>query len=130
MVKIVVATHGELGKAILESGNMLFPVENDVVAVGLYPEMNPEDFGKELEIACEVPDGYSGVLVFADILGGTPFNQSLILSCERSDMRVVPGINLPMLLEAFINREAMDFDALVAAVISAGKEGIQEAKLN
>ena len=45
-----------------------------------------------------------GVLVFCDLLGGTPFNQSMLISQDVDNVEVVAGTNLPMLIELVMTR--------------------------
>ena len=49
-------------------------------------------------------DTTDGVLVFCDLLGGTPFNQAMIIAQSYSNVEVVTGTNLPMLLETLGSR--------------------------
>ncbi len=47
-----------------------------------------------------------GVLVFTDLLGGTPFNQSMMIAQDVDNVEVLTGTNLPWLL-SFCSSAAM-----------------------
>lgn len=70
--------------------------------------------------ACE------GVLVFVDLLGGTPFNQSMLVSADVDNMAVVAGTNLPMLVELIMTRSFGDptLGELVEKAVQVGKDGV------
>ena len=58
---------------------------------------DPEDFRTRLQEAVKEVDTGEGVLVFADLLGGTPCNQSAFVLNEQ--VTVLTGMNLPMVME-------------------------------
>lgn len=67
-----------------------------------------------------------GVLVFVDLLGGTPFNQSMLVSADVDNMAVVAGTNLPMLVELIMTRSFGDptLGELVEKAVQVGKDGV------
>lgn len=68
-----------------------------------------------------------GVVVFCDLLGGTPFNQSMMCASQIDNVAMVCGANLPMLIEALFARmsnEAATVDELVSAAVNAGKDAV------
>ena len=66
-------------------------------AVVLNTQDDPEDFRGRLQEAVKEVDTGEGVLVFADLLGGTPCNQSAFVLNEQ--ITVLTGMNLPMVME-------------------------------
>ena len=66
-----------------------------------------------------------GVLVFVDLLGGTPFNQSMLVSADVDNMAVVAGTNLPMLIELIMTRsDSSELGELVEKAVQVGKDGV------
>ena len=51
MVGIILATHGDFAKGILQSGSMIFGDQPNVAACTLQPSMGPEDIKKQMEDA-------------------------------------------------------------------------------
>ena len=69
-------------------------------------------------------------LVFVDLLGGTPFNQAMMISQDIADVEVVTGTNLPMLIELLLTRGAgSTLEELAGQAVEVGKAGIVHKKL-
>ena len=69
-------------------------------------------------------------MVYADLLGGSPFKAAMMDSVAFENVEVVVGTNLPMLIEiAMFRGFASDAKAVVTQSLSAGKEGIQHVVL-
>mgnify|MGYP000696651858 CR=1 FL=1 len=49
MVGIILATHGDFAKGILQSGSMIFGDQPNVAACTLQPSMGPEDIKKQMD---------------------------------------------------------------------------------
>ena len=66
-----------------------------------------------------------GVLVFVDLMGGTPFNQSMLLTSQLDNIAVVAGTNLPMLIDIVMARtDTSTLAELVDEAVTVGKEGV------
>ena len=50
MVGIILASHGELAKGILQSSEMIFGQQDNVAAVTLQPTEGPDDIRKKMEV--------------------------------------------------------------------------------
>ena len=72
-----------------------------------------EEFDKKLNALIEKVDSGDGVIIFTDLLGGTPFNRCVPLISETID--VFTGMNLTIVLEQLTRRIAdnYDFDSLL-----------------
>ena len=100
MVGIILATHGDFAKGILQSGSMIFGDQPNVAACTLQPSMGPEDIKKQMEDAIAGFENQDEVLIMVDLWGGTPFNQANGLIAGHEDKwAIVAGLNLPMLKE-------------------------------
>src|SRR5579859_2526454 len=105
MIGIVVATHGEFGASLLSTLRTILGESEGVVSVPLDPQDSLESFQSKLEKALmSVDPNGSGTLVMVDMLGGTPFNVSIRLATQKK-VKVLTGVNLPMLLKALSHRE-------------------------
>ena len=75
-------------------------------------------------------DQTDGVLIFCDLMGGTPFNQSMMITAEQDNVQVVAGTNLPMLIDIVMARMPESTIAdLVAEAVEVGKEGVCHMEL-
>ena len=127
MVGIIIASHGQFAKGILQSGSMIFGEQEDVKAVTLMPSQGPDDLRAELQEAIASFSNQDQVLFLVDLWGGTPFNQVNNLFEEHKDKwAIVAGLNLPMLIEAYASRLSMDSAQEIAAhIIDTAKEGVK-----
>lgn len=98
MIGIVLLSHGALSEALLETASEIVgPIEGArCFAVQRSERLSDveERLGREIRRA----DQGDGVLVLADMFGGTASNVALQL-VGRYRVEVVTGVNLPMLLK-------------------------------
>ncbi|MCI1295248.1 MAG: mannose/fructose/sorbose PTS transporter subunit IIA [Pediococcus pentosaceus] len=127
MVGIIITSHGEFAKGILQSGSMIFGEQEDVKAVTLMPSEGPDDIRAKLQEAVASFSNQDEVLFLVDLWGGTPFNQVNNLFEEHKDKwAIVAGLNLPMLIEAYASRLSMESAQEIAAhIIETAKEGVK-----
>lgn len=127
MVGIILASHGDFAKGILQSGEMIFGTQPDVKAVTLQPSEGPGDIRAKMEEAITTFENPEQVLFMVDLWGGTPFNQtSGLINGHEDTWAVVTGLNLPMLIEAFASRMSMESAQEIAAhVYGVAKEGVR-----
>lgn len=69
-------------------------------------------------------DQGDGVLVLTDLFGSTPANVATALSLRHPHMRVVSGVNLPVLLRA-LNYASLDLDAVTEKALQGGRDGVR-----
>lgn len=109
MVSIILASHGEFAKGILESAQMIFGDQEQIAPVTFMPNEGPDDLKAKLDEAVKSFGEDPEVLFLVDLWGGTPFNQANIVYEELGEKSaIVAGMNLPMLLEALGSRMGMD----------------------
>lgn len=127
MVGIILASHGDFAKGILQSGEMIFGTQPNVKAVILQPSEGPDDIRAKMEEAITTFENPEQVLFMVDLWGGTPFNQtSGLINGHEDTWAVVTGLNLPMLIEAFASRMSMESAQEIAAhVYGVAKEGVR-----
>ena len=127
MVGIILASHGDFAKGILQSGEMMFGTQPNVKAVTLQPSEGPDDIRAKMEEAITTFENPEQVLFMVDLWGGTPFNQtSGLINGHEDTWAVVTGLNLPMLIEAFASRMSMESAQEIAAhVYGVAKEGVR-----
>ena len=65
------------------------------------------------------------ILVFADLVGGTPFRTAVEVGYPRGNVTVIGGSNLPMLLEVAMARKfEEDVEELTKTALETGKEQV------
>lgn len=127
MFNILLVSHGNLSKEFLNTCELITGKQKDIEAISLYEGESREDFGKKVLDAAERLYTEDGLLVLADLYGGTPCNMSVIeLLNKYEKVEILSGLNLSMLLEVALNRS--NLQESVNSIISSGKEGIIDVK--
>ncbi|KRN09517.1 PTS sugar transporter subunit IIA [Liquorilactobacillus mali] len=124
-MKLILASHGPLAKAILASAELIIGKIDDVATFSLTKEMGPKDLEKELSEEIEKTDD-TDIILGLDLLGGTPSNVSVALLAKYPNLEVLTGINLPMIIEYGNQKMLGQLD--VAHLISMGTSGINNVK--
>jgi len=125
MIGIVLAAHGPLPGAFLESTSMVLGDLPQVESISLMPGDSLEGLVDRLQAAVNEVNTGDGVLILLDMFGGTPANAAAFLTQQTNDLCAVTGVNLPMLLEIFMARMSTDrLESLAEMAFSAGQAGI------
>jgi mannose/fructose/sorbose-specific phosphotransferase system IIA component len=125
VIGVVLAAHGPLPAALMESLGMILGEMEQVVTLSLMPGDSLEGLIERMRQSIQQVDTGQGVLVFLDLFGGTPSNAAALLTQEMQGVYAVTGVNFPMLAEVFMLRMSSDdLQELVSTAVSAGKSGI------
>lgn len=127
MAGILIIAHAPLASALKEFAKHVYgEVPNRLVAVDV---MAHEDAKLTLERAVEAAQAIkseNGLLVLTDIMGATPANVANRLAHKaefNGRVRVIAGVNLPMLMRA-ISYRADSLDSAMQKAMHGGQQGI------
>lgn len=123
MIGLVIATHGTLGESLLETAEMIVGPIARARAVSLSREQSPEDLVRQLERAIAAVEVGGGVLVAADMFGGTPANVAMTLLAPGR-VELLTGVNLPLLLKFVSYRERCSLAELAELLKEHARDGI------
>ena len=125
MIGLLVTGHANFGSGITSSVNLIAGEQEAYKYVDFLPTYSTEDLTCELTKALDELKDCEGIIIFTDLMGGTPFNVSAQLGHGKDNIRIVAGTNLPMLVEIVMSRKFMDdLDGLVESVLETGKEQV------
>jgi PTS system ascorbate-specific IIA component len=68
-------------------------------------------------------DAGEGVLILTDLYGSTPANVAVSLLALHERLRVIAGLNLPMLLRA-LTYASLDLDTVAEKALQGGRDGV------
>lgn len=122
-VNILLITHDGIGKTLLASAIKTLgfcPLTAELLPIPL--DCDPEAKTGEARIKVNALNDGEGVLLLTDIYGSTPSNIACSLLSE-DNVRVISGINLPMLIRV-LNYPTLSMEELILKAVSGGKEGI------
>lgn len=125
MFGIILISHGELAAEFLNTCTLIAGVQKNIEAVGLYSDESREDMQSKLKAAADRLYTEEGLLILADLYGGTPCNAAILeLLKNYEKIKILTGLNLSMLLEAVIHRE--NLREASALIKETGREGITD----
>ena len=123
-VGVLIITHGEIGDQFVKTAESTLagkiPLPCHTISVS--QTCDPDALVKKCRTVIEQINTGSGVLVLTDIYGSTPSNIANRLATD-SNIKVIAGINLPMLIR-ILNYPDSDLDELAEKALSGGHDGI------
>ena len=113
-MKILIVTHGELAAGFKDAAEVIFGDVKGVTTIGLHSGESVEVFGEKIYKTLADYDENESILILADLLSASPYNQSVLsvnkLAENRAEnIRLIAGVNLPMVLEG-INQQLLKSD--------------------
>lgn len=124
MVGLVIATHGHLAEELVSTAEQIVGKLPAIATCEVLPGSSVEEIRERMRQAVASVDSGQGVLVLADLFGGTPCNQSLLLSGQHQ-LEVLTGVNLPMLLKASsLRSEPLTLSELAQALTQYAQRNI------
>lgn len=125
MIGLLVTGHANFGSGLTSSLNLIAGEQECYQYVDFLPEYNLEDLSREMTKAMDALKDCEGILVFSDLLGGTPFRTAVEIGFPRGNVNVIAGTNLPMLAEIAMERKfETDLEALTQSAMETGKEQV------
>ncbi|WP_213951045.1 PTS sugar transporter subunit IIA [Tepidanaerobacter syntrophicus] len=130
MIGILIATHGNLGKELIKSSELIMGKQSKLTSVGLFHGDSIEEFKATVENEIRNLEQGEGVLVFVDLYGGSPCNATAMIMrnfLENARFECITGVNLPMLLEALTARiTSVNLNYIKEQCINAGLSSIKD----
>jgi mannose PTS system EIIA component len=127
MIGIVIATHSQLGEALIEAAEFIIGDRPEMtVPVSIDLKEDAEQLRKKIARGMKQVNQSQGVLILTDMFGGTPSNLSYSF-LEEGRVEVLSGVNLPILIKAINAREKMSLDDLAINLEIFGKKSISLA---
>ena len=118
-LEILLLTHGDWGKYIIEAGKMIVGNVDRVSQISLNPADTFEEFYEKVEN--KVSEMKEGSLVITDIFGGTTTNVAAKLSLSYK-INIISGLNAPLLFEALLNIDSINEDSILDSIVEEGRD--------
>ncbi len=125
MVGLVVFAHNGLADHFVSVLKDIVGPQEQVAAVDVGTNLHSHEVEKKLDQAIQTVDQGDGVIILADLFGGSPANFSLA-RLAPGKIEVISGLNLAMLLKAFDlrSRNLSDPAVMARAIAREGKDNI------
>jgi PTS system mannose-specific IIA component len=128
MTGLLIIAHAPLASALRAAAMHAFP--EAAASLAVYDVPPGADADTYLAEAAEqlASLGCTETLVLADVFGATPCNIARMLA-ERPGVRVVAGVNVPMLWRA-LNYRDKSLDDLVALALAGASQGVMSVAVS
>ncbi len=127
MIGIVIATHSQLGDALIDTAEFIIGNRPETtVSVSINLNENVDKLRQKIVEGIKKVDQREGVLILTDMFGGTPSNLSYSF-LEEGRVEVISGVNLPMLIKAVEARKKIQLSELAVELEAFGKKSISLA---
>ncbi len=126
MIGMVLVTHGRLADEFIAATEHVVGPQSNVGTVCIGPDDDMEQRRQEIIDAVAAVDTGHGVILLTDMFGGTPSNLAISV-LDNSNVEVVAGMNLPMLIKLASCRDSDDLAGAVASAQEAGRKYINVA---
>ena len=129
MISILLITHGELGKSLIECathvlGNKPLFLES----LSIENDCTHESMFRQISERINLLDQGDGVLILTDIFGATPCN-IITKIIKPGKVSAIAGVNLSMLIRTISYRNE-SFDSLISKAIQGAQDGIIHIQAN
>ena len=129
MIGILLITHGELGKSLIECAtHVLGDKPNFLDSLTIENDCARENMVNVISKKIDLLDQGDGVLILTDIFGATPCN-IITKIIEPGKVNAIAGVNLSMLIRSISYRHE-PFDSLIAKAIEGAQDGIIHIQSN
>jgi mannose PTS system EIIA component len=123
-VGLLIITHQPLGAELLRvASGILGGSPQGIEAMEVVNDVPCEILMAEARRRLERLDTGDGALILTDLYGSTPANVAVALLGTERRLRVVAGLNLPMLLRA-LTYATLDLDAVAEKALQGGRDGV------
>lgn len=125
MIGMIVVGHGKFASGLKSNINMITGNTKLLYTIDFEEQDNPETISNKLNCAIKELDNCSGIIIFTDLLNGTPFNESLKYALCNKKIKIVYGVNSSILLTAVMSAESSDdLTKFVMELVNVGKAQI------
>lgn len=98
MVKIMLASHGNLAAGMLSSAEMIFGKQENISVICAYLD-GEDDISPRIKKFMDSMSPDDSWLIFTDIFGGS-VNNEFVKYISNPQIRIVAGMNLPLVITA------------------------------
>ena len=124
MIGIILVTHDNIGVELLKATHAIVgpQAQAQAITIGMHDDMSA--CRDQILSAIKTVNSGKGVVILVDMFGGTPSNLA-IASMPMSNVVVLAGVNLPMLIKLASVRGTMPLLDAAREAEAAGRKYIQ-----
>lgn len=129
MKYVILVSHGEFAPGLKNALGMLAGPKDNLIACGLKDGWSAEQFGEAFAEATSQLAPEDEVILFGDLIGGSPLTTACSNLAERGltkNTRVIGGMNLPAVLTVLLSADFADLEGLKEMGLSEGRNALNE----
>lgn len=134
MKYVLLVSHGTFANGLHSVLEMMAGSDrNDILSTNLINGMTIETFEIEVEKLVEKISLEDEIILFADIIGGSPLTTTLNVLSKKDMLKntmVFGGMNLSLALNAVLMKDVLKADEFKEVIIKESKESIKEFEVN
>lgn len=124
MINGILVTHGHIGEAIIEAVKGIIGTGEGLYSLNVM-NMSVEEIHHRILALVNAPEEKDeGVIIMASLKGGSCWNVSAAIARMHHNVRLVSGVNLPMVLSFVTKRSVLPLTELAAQIKKDGEQGI------
>ena len=120
---VILAGHGKIGTAMLESTQMVIGKCSNFFSVEFHKGEGPEDIIEKYNKILAGKENEE-VLIVTDLFGGSPYNAAAVLAMKNDKVEVLTGLSLPLCAELAV-MDTVSVKEASAYMKEAGKEFVK-----
>jgi mannose/fructose/sorbose-specific phosphotransferase system IIA component len=123
MYEILVVSHSTLCKGFNEAVGMILGEETSIEYLEL-DDYGIDVFHEKLKKKISILKSKNEeILILADLFGGSPFNRALFEAAKDEKIKIIAGVNLPIVIQAIMNKTS-NLGEVVLNIVESGKDSI------
>ncbi len=127
MTYVILVSHGVFAQGLQSAVLMMSGNRDDVLSTSLEDGMSTEVFRDNFTKLVEPFNQDDEVLLFSDILSGSPFTISLDVLDQKNlldNTMVFSGMNMPMVLTAVLMKDNLEGEVLKETILEEARLGV------
>ena len=127
MIGIVVVSHGKLARELVAATEHVVGEQDRFRSISIEVEDDIEARRDQIRETAKACDAGKGVIILTDMFGGTPSNLAMSVMSGGTNIEVLSGVNLPMLIKLASVRDSATLSDAVDQAQESGRKYISIA---
>lgn len=129
MLNFLIVCHGEMAGGIYDAIRLISGEHEGIGIISLKENDSIDELESKITSAInDLLTTSDAVFIAVDLIGASPFNMASKSANSFSNVEVVSGVNLPMMLEIIMQREALSLSEAVELATESGRQGIKSLR--
>ncbi|SLM61432.1 MULTISPECIES: PTS galactosamine/N-acetylgalactosamine transporter subunit IIA [Dickeya] len=124
MLGIIISGHGAFASGMAKAVEQVLGEQPNVAVIDFPESSTTSTLTLQFEAALAALEQGDGVVFLTDLLGGTPFRVASLLAMAAPKREVITGINLQLLLEMLLERDALSASEFRVQALACGHRGL------